>query len=74
MMFDLENSLCVSVGVARPKRLLNLMVRLVASSEEKLRGRCDMVYRVQQELMRVALGTYGKTKASYGCPTCKFGS
>jgi hypothetical protein len=41
-----------------------------ANAEEKLRGRCSIVYRIQQELMRVALRTYGKTKASYGCPTC----
>jgi hypothetical protein len=32
MMLDLENSLCVFVGVARPKsRLLSLMVRLAES-------------------------------------------
>ena len=41
-----------------------------AKVEEKLRGRCSIAYRIQQELMRFALRTYGKTKKSYGCPTC----
>jgi hypothetical protein len=41
-----------------------------AKAEQKLRGRCSILYWVQQELMRVALRTYGKTKKSYGSPTC----
>jgi DNA helicase HerA-like ATPase len=40
------------------------------TAEQKLANRCKIAYYVQQQLMRVALNTYGKTKKPYSTPTC----
>jgi len=50
--------------------ILDISFARANGAEDKLEGRCHVVYGIQQSLMKLALSHYARTKKPYGIPTC----